>query len=116
MHNLAVLSVAGGRADYATAARWFTEAAGYGLADSQFNLAILHQNGLGVAKDLKQAYRWLSLAARGGDREAGSRIEQLRAQLSAADTRSMDTAIAAWRPRTPDPGANEIASAALDGQ
>jgi TPR repeat protein len=114
MHNLAVLSVGGNRADYATGVKWFTEAAGYGLADSQFNLAILHQNGLGIAKDLKFAYHWLSLAARGGDREAASRIEQLRSQLSPDDIRSTDAAIAAWRPRSPNAAANELASAAAE--
>jgi localization factor PodJL len=114
MHNLAVLSVGGGRSDYATAAKWFTEAAGYGLADSQFNLAILHQNGLGIAKDLKLAYQWLSLAARGGDREAGSRLEHLRSLVSLDDIRSTDAAVAAWRPRTPNPAANESTSAAVE--
>lgn len=114
MHNLAVLSVGGSRADYATGVKWFTEAAGYGLADSQFNLAILNQNGLGVAKDVKLAYRWLSLAARGGDREAASRLEQLRSQLPPDDIRSTDAAIAVWRARTPNPAANELASAAAE--
>ena len=52
MHNLAVLSVSGGRSDYAAAAKWFAQAADFGLTDSQVNLAILYQNGLGVPKDL----------------------------------------------------------------
>ena len=62
MHNLAVLSVSGGRSDYAAAAKWFAQAADFGLTDSQVNLAILYQNGLGVPKDLKLAYKWLALA------------------------------------------------------
>lgn len=113
MHNLAVLSVNGGRTDYAGAAKWFAEAAARGLTDSQFNLAVLHQNGMGVAKDLKLAYRWLSLAARGGDREAASRIAHVGSQLTAADVQAADAAVAAWRVRAPDPAANDAAAASL---
>ena len=111
MHNLAVLNVSGGRSDYAAAAKWFTQAADFGLADSQVNLAILYQNGLGVPKDLKLAYKWLALAKRGGDQEAASRAIQVRALLGAAELEAMDATIAAWRPRTPDPTANETAAA-----
>ena len=85
MHNLAVLSVSGGRSDYAAAAKWFAQAADFGLTDSQVNLAILYQNGLGVPKDLTQAYKWLALAARGGDQEAAGRAAQVKARLSPAD-------------------------------
>ncbi len=113
MHNLAVLSVGGGRSDYPFAAKWFAEAAERGLADSQFNLAALYQNGLGVAKDLKEAYKWLSLAARGGDAEAASRVATIKSQLSLADARAADAAIAAWRVRSPDPRAVEPSSSGL---
>ncbi len=113
MHNLAVLSVGGGRSDYPLATKWFTEAAERGLADSQFNLAVLYQNGLGVAKDLKQAYKWLSLAARGGDAEAAARVASIKSQLSPADARAADAAIATWRVRSPDPRAAEPASSGL---
>jgi localization factor PodJL len=112
MHNLAVLSVSGGRSDYAAAAKWFTQAADFGLADSQVNLAILYQNGLGVPKDLKVAYKWLALAKRGGDQEAASRAIQVRALLGATELEAMDAAIAAWHARTPNPAANETATAA----
>lgn len=113
MHNLAILSVSSGRSDYAAAAKWFTQAADFGLADSQVNLAILYQNGLGVPKDLKLAYKWLALAKRGGDQEAAGRAIQVRALLGAADLEAMDAKIAAWRARTPDPAANETAAATL---
>ena len=112
MHNLAVLSVSGGRSDYATAAKWFAKAADFGLADSQFNLAILHQNGLGVNQDQRLAYQWLALAARGGDREAAGRLAQVKAKLGPSEAREGDTIVAAWRPHRPDPAANEMAEAA----
>ena len=110
MHNLAVLSA--GRSDYATAAKWFTLAADFGLADSQVNLAVLFQNGLGVPKDLTRAYKWLALAARGGDREAEGGLSQVKAWLSLADLEAADAMLAAWRPRTPEASANEAPPAA----
>ena len=110
MHNLAVLSVGGGRSDYRLATKWFTEAAERGLADSQFNIAVLYQNGLGVPKDFKEAYKWLSLAARSGDGEAASRVASIKSQLSPADLQAADTVIAAWRVRSPDPRAAEPSS------
>jgi localization factor PodJL len=112
MHNLAVASVSGGRSDYAAAAKWFAQAAEFGLADSQVNLAILYLKGLGVPKDVAKAYKWLTLAARGGDREAATRIPEIAARLSAAELQAADAAIGAWRARTPDAGANEAAATA----
>jgi localization factor PodJL len=107
MHNLAVLSVGGARSDYATAAKWFAKAADMGLADSQFNLAVLHQTGLGVPKDLRLAYKWLALAARGGDREAATRLAEVKARMAPADVQEAEAQIAVWRARTPDPAVNE---------
>lgn len=57
MHNLAV-SVSGAQgnsADYGLAAKWYGEAASYGLADSQYNLGILAEHGLGMAKNIGAA-------------------------------------------------------------
>jgi len=113
MHNLAVLSVSGGRSDYAAAAKWFAQAADFGLTDSQVNLAILHQSGLGVSKNPAQAYKWLTLAARGGDREAAGRAAQVRALLSPSDVQTADAGVATWRARVPDAGANDTTAAAI---
>jgi localization factor PodJL len=113
MHNLAVLSVSGGRSDYAAAGKWFGQAAELGLADSQFNLAVLHQSGLGMPKDLRLAYKWLALAARTGDREASSRIAEVKAQLAPSDLQEVEATVAAWRPRNPDPAVNEPAAVSL---
>jgi localization factor PodJL len=114
MHNLAVLSVSGSRSDYATAAKWFAQAADMGLADSQFNLAVLHQTGLGVPKDLRLAYKWLALAGRAGDREAVSRIAELRTRLAAGELREAEAMVASWRAHTPDPTVNEVAALTMD--
>jgi localization factor PodJL len=100
MHNLAVLSAGReGAPDYTTAAQWFTEAAGYGLADSQFNLGVLHETGLGVPKDIKQAYKWFALAAKGGDKEAIRRRDQALARLDVGDVKAAEDLVNAWRAR-----------------
>ena len=98
MHNLGVLLAAGDEADSAAAARWFTRAAERGLVDSQFNLAALHESGRGVTKDLKQAYFWFALAAKGGDTAAARRLEQVAAQLQQAELAAADQSVAAWHP------------------
>jgi len=82
MHNLAVLIASSPKADYAAAARWFRSASEYGLGDSQFNLAVLHENGMGVAKNEQEAYKWLILAAKSGDKDAASRRDAMKAKLA----------------------------------
>jgi localization factor PodJL len=113
MHNLAVISASGSRSDFATAARWFAQAADLGLADSQFNLAVLYQNGLGVPKDPRLAYKWLTLAARTGDREAASRLAEIKGRLTPDDLQEAEAMVAAWRARTPDPAVNDPAAVSL---
>jgi TPR repeat protein len=102
MHNLAVLLARrdGGAPDYATAAIWFREAAERGLSDSQYNLGVLCEMGLGVPKSLPEAYKWLALAARGGDTEAAGRLQQIKTRLGAGDIAAAEQQVADWRPRT----------------
>ena len=83
MHNLAV-SVSGAQgnsADYGLAAKWYGEAASYGLADSQYNLGILAEHGLGMAKNIGAASQWFALAAKNGDTEAAKRRDLVKVQL-----------------------------------
>jgi localization factor PodJL len=109
MHNLAVLSA--GRdadsTDYAVASKWFTGAAQHGLADSQYNLGVLYETGLGVQRDSKQAYLWLSLAARSGDKEAAKRRDIVRANLNPQDAREADAQVATWRAQPVDRANND---------
>ncbi|MGA7324002.1 MAG: hypothetical protein WBX25_05880 [Rhodomicrobium sp.] len=78
MHNLGVLLTARGTAeDYREAAEWFTRAAS-DLPESQYNLALLYERGLGIEQNLSKAYYWYQLAARGGDKEAMWHAEQLK--------------------------------------
>lgn len=108
MHNLAVLNA--GRdpsADYAAALQWFTAAAERGLADSQYNLGVLFESGLGLQRDYKQAYHWLSLAALGGDKDAGRRRDAIRGKLDEADLAAIEAGVNAWRAKPTDSAVND---------
>ena len=116
MHNLAVLIAEGadGRPDYAAAADLFRKAAEFGVRDSQYNLAILLGRGLGIEQDLMQSYTWFAVAARDGDTDAAKKRDEVGAKLPAVDLAAGRTASLTWKPKTPDPVANEI-SAPADG-
>jgi localization factor PodJL len=113
MHNLAVLSA--GRdaeaTDYAVASKWFTGAAERGLADSQYNLGVLYETGLGVPRDSKQAFVWLSLAARSGDKEAAKRRDIIRASLSPQDARDAERLVSIWQAKPTDRANNDAVAA-----
>jgi localization factor PodJL len=114
MHNLAVLSAGPQNAnpDYATASKWFTDAAERGLADSQYNLAVLYDNGLGVTKDPSQAYKWFALAARSGDKESIRRRDQLALSFSADQAQAAELLVTGFRSRPTDLKANDPRAAA----
>jgi localization factor PodJL len=97
MHNLAVLIASRGNADYKTAAGWFTTAAEHGLGDSQFNLAILFENGMGVEKNPIEAYKWLVLAAKSGDKDASARRDAMKAKLTPAQIEQAQNEVDTWR-------------------
>ena len=52
------------RGDYRASFGQWKPLAEAGNAPAQFNLGILYENGLGVAKDAIEAYRWYQKAAR----------------------------------------------------
>ncbi len=99
MHNLGVLLAAQDTPqDYQEAARWFMSAAAAGLMDSQFNLALLYERGLGIEQDNRKAYFWYQVAALAGDKEAGVHAERLRRQLPEPDSEAASEEAGAWRP------------------
>ena len=55
------------------------------MAQAQFNLGLLYENGLGVQKDAVQAFRWYSAAQAGGDPAAGQALERLMPTMTAED-------------------------------
>jgi localization factor PodJL len=83
-----------GKPDFASAARWFQKAANRGVVDSQYNLGVLLWRGVGVDQNLPEAYKWFSLAAGSGDREAANRRDDVAALL---DARSLNAARLAVR-------------------
>ena len=98
----------GHQVDMATAARWFREAALQGLKDSQFNLAILYERGLGVARNAAEAAYWYAVAAAQGDSDARTRVEVLRATLSRRDSDAATRRAAAFQPRPQRHDANVV--------
>jgi TPR repeat protein len=50
--------------------------------DSQYRLGCRYANGVGVAKDYVQAYRWLRLAANRGHTLAGEVCDSVAARMS----------------------------------
>lgn len=65
--------------NYALAAKYYRKAADRGNVAAQYNLAYLYENGLGVARDLKQAAIWYRRAALQGDAEAQNNLGALYA-------------------------------------
>jgi localization factor PodJL len=75
--------------------------------DSQFNLAVLYERGMGVAASLTEAYKWYLIAANQGDAESRTRVEALATQLQAAQKTAAERAAAAFRAKAVDDAANE---------
>lgn len=66
------------QADAARARDMFQYAASYfGDPDAQYNLARIYLDGNGVARDARQAARWLGLSANKGQRQAQALLGQL---------------------------------------
>lgn len=114
MHNLAVLMAEGadGRPDFAGAAELFRKAADFGVRDSQYNLAILLGRGLGLEQDLAQSYVWFAVAASQGDADAGKKRDEVGAKLAPADLAAARSTAQQWKPRAPDPVANDATAPA----
>lgn len=98
MHNLGVLLASDQHSDPAAAARWFTAAARHGLKDSQYNLALFYERGLGVSEDLAEAFFWYSAAAGQGDHDALARAEAIADSLPLAQKSAARQRLREWRP------------------
>ena len=99
MHNLGVLLCAqDSPQDYQEAAAWFANAAMSGLTDSQFNLAVLYERGLGLQQNNQKAYFWYEVASLAGDKEATRQAERLKRQLPDAETQAAAEQAGSWRP------------------
>ena len=97
--------------DYATAARWFTRSGRATASPTASTIwPMLYENGLGVPKDAKKAYKWLLLAANSGDN--GGQEPPRRAEGEAQRRRCSPPPRSRPRPgaaRRIDPVANDCA-------
>jgi len=112
MHNLAVLYAEGGlgQPDYDTAAGWFQKAADLGVRDSQYNLGILYARGLGVPRDLTASYKWFAIAAAAGDGDSAKKRDDVAQVLDKDALARARLAVESWKPRQPEPAANDVAT------
>ena len=108
MHNLAVLLAGLTPPDYAHAAHWFKQAAEHGVQDSQYNLALLEERGLGLSQDASEAYFWFSVAAETGDKDAKSRAQLLEVSLPLALKSTVRQRLKMFKPKSPDKSANVV--------
>lgn len=111
MHNLAVLFAAGvdGAApDNEAAARWFTQAAEFGVKDSQFNLGILSAKGVGLPQNLEESYKWFALAANAGDKDAAQKRDDVAKAMSPEQLERAKAAAELWKPKQLNPDANAL--------
>lgn len=73
----------GGTQDRVAGLDWMTRAARAGLIDAQFNVGVILKDGqAGVPADPPAAYRWLLIAARGGDVQAREEAQALASSLT----------------------------------
>ncbi|MGO9483924.1 MAG: hypothetical protein ACLPX9_04990 [Rhodomicrobium sp.] len=103
MHNLGAMLLKNATAQsYREAAAWFEQAAAKGFADSQYNLALLYEHGLGIEQDLLRAYQWYVEAAKAGLKEAAVQAERIRRTLPSAQNVTRGggqvTQSGSWRP------------------
>jgi putative methionine-R-sulfoxide reductase with GAF domain len=98
--------------DYATAARWFTQAAKKGYAPAQGMLGAYYWSGRGLRKDLKQAYFWSVLARDGNDEISKDRVDSLVAQLNRDEMLQVQQLVRDWY-RKHSPSSPETAAATV---
>jgi TPR repeat protein len=93
----------GGKADGASAAAWFEEAAELNYAQAQRALAQMYFKGAGVKHDPERAFVWSSIAARSFEGKEKEQMEQLR-DLSQKELKPQELAragvvVGAWKPK-----------------
>lgn len=80
--NLAQLYLANGPLQSEEKAfTWFLRAAEHGRPESQYNTCYDYADGLGVKRDMTEAYKWCYIAARNGQRQADANKDHLAAQM-----------------------------------
>jgi TPR repeat protein len=85
--------------DEAKAAELFRQAAEQGYTVAQANLGELYRRGIGVRRDLVQAFTWYGIAAENGHRWAARQKEALVAIMDEIDVIDGERAIRHWLDR-----------------
>src|SRR5882724_7246922 len=68
-----------GANDFAKALKWYRASARQGYADAMVGLSVMYLGGQGVAKDSREAFVWLNLAAQYmSDKQALAKIKRIR--------------------------------------
>jgi hypothetical protein len=71
-----------GANDYAKALKWYRASARQGYADSMVGLSVMYLGGQGVAKDRREAFVWLNLAAQYmKDQRALAKVKAVRDEI-----------------------------------
>jgi localization factor PodJL len=115
MHNLGVLLAQGDQPDHNGSARWFAAAANRGVKDSQYNLALLYEGGLGVEKDPAEALFWYLAAARQGDNDASNKAGDIGNALPKPIVAGIRERLEQWQPKETETKANAVSLASTRG-
>ncbi|HVO02985.1 MAG TPA: tetratricopeptide repeat protein [Candidatus Cybelea sp.] len=89
-------------ADPAKALALSKAAADQGMAEAQVDTCALYYQGVGVPKDLTQAYLYATLAARQGNEDGKNILELLTQDMKPEDVAKGDAAVKAWKQVLPD--------------
>ena len=112
MHNLAVLTATPNalsvEPDMATAFKWFSNAADYGVRDSQVNAGIFHTKGFGTEVNLIEAYKWFAIAAKAGDKDASSKRDVIANAIQPDQLEIAKELVEEWKPLDIVKAANEV--------
>jgi localization factor PodJL len=111
MHNLAVLLMDPEKPDHMGAAQWFAEAAGYGLRDSQYNIGLLYERGLGVEENAAEACFWFLAAAAQGDPDALAKARAIENSLPTALQKAARDRLQKWKAKNLERDANVVSLA-----
>ena len=77
----------GAAVDEAEGVKWLTKSAEKGYPDAQYLLGKCYMDGTGVTKNYDTALKWFEKAARQGQKNAPSRIEQLKTLMESEQTK-----------------------------
>ena len=112
MHNLAVLTATpnalSAEPDMTAAFKWFSNAADYGVRDSQVNAGIFHTKGFGTEVNLIEAYKWFAIAAKAGDKDAGSKRDVIANAIQPDQLEVAKELVKDWKPLDIVKAANEV--------